>query len=161
MAEVPQVRARQLWRRLLSFGSRSSGEAAAPAVLVVTVSAEDHMFYTSLREQREWNIVVTQTVPEALCLLGSQPFPIIVCDRDLPGWDWRDALTRIVARAPGICFLLTSRVSDDFLWREVVMLGGYDILTRPLATAAVTQTLQRALYYWQTGPRSPAGPSLT
>ena len=157
--------AESLWRRVLFSGShpRSGAptEPVLPPVLAITVSAGDHTFYTGLRERREWDIVITQTVPEALSLLALHAFPIVLCDRDLPGWDWREALTRIVERSPGSCFLLTSRVSDEFLWREVVMLGGYDVVARPLTEHAVTQTLQRAMYYCKTELRPPGVPPKT
>ena len=37
----------------------------------------------------------------------------------------------------------------------VVLLGGYDVVAKPLAEQAVLQTLQRAMYYRKTEPRSP------
>jgi CheY-like chemotaxis protein len=149
--------AESLWRRVLFPGSYprcgAPTEPVLPSVLAITASAGDHDFYTAMGYtgpggQREWDIAIAQTVPEALGLLTSRAFPVVLCDRDLPGWDWRDALTRIVECSPGICFLLTSRVSDEFLWREVVMLGGYDVVPRPLIERVVTQTLQRAMYDW-------------
>jgi CheY-like chemotaxis protein len=95
---------------------------------------------------------ITQSVPEALRLLTTQSFPIVLCDRDLPGWDWRELLARIVESSPRSCFLLTSRVSDEYLWREVVMHGGYDVVAKPLEDAVVMQVLERAWYYWQAEP---------
>jgi len=64
-----------------------------------------------------------------------------------------------VESSPQICFLLTSRVNDEYLWRELVTHGGYDILAKPLADLVVMQTLQRAWSYWKTKPppQAPAG----
>ena len=104
-------------------------------------------------------MVITQSVAEALSLLITQQFPIVLCDRDLPGWDWREVLARIVASSPRSCFLLTSRVSDEYLWREVVKHGGYDVVTRPLEEDLVVQTLKRAWYYWK-AERPPIKPAV-
>lgn len=155
--------AESLWRRVLHPGRPhpvAAPQPPVPRVLALTVAAEDHDFYRALRDRREWDIVLVQTLAEALSLLASRDFPVVLCDRDLPGRDWRDALTRMVACSPDSCFLLTSRVSDEFLWREVVTLGGYDVVTRPLAEPALSRTLQRALYYRKTGP-PPGGAAKT
>jgi CheY-like chemotaxis protein len=143
--------AESLWRRIL-FPSHRPDRPEVPRVLVITVSAWDQTFYRSLRAQGEWDMVITQSVPDALGLLTTEAFPIVLCDRDLPGWDWREVLTRIVESSPRSCFLLTSRVSDEYLWREVVMHGGYDVVAKPLADRIVIQSLQRAWYYWKTEP---------
>ena len=143
-----------LWRRVLFPGHHPEGPDL-PRVLAITVSIGDQIFYRNLRARGEWNVVLTQSVPEALHLLTSEVFPIVLCDRDLPGRDWRDVMAQIVESSPRVCFLLTSRVSDEYLWREVAMRGGYDVIATPLEEAAVEHALRRAWYYWKAEP--PAG----
>ncbi len=143
--------AKSWWRRVL-FPSRPPEKLDLPRVLVITASAWDQTFYRSLRAKGEWDIMITQSVPEARLLLTTQAFPIVLCDRDLPGWGWREVLARMVECSPRNCFLLTSRVSDEYLWREVVMHGGYDVIAKPLDERVVSQTLQRAWYYWKADP---------
>lgn len=103
--------------------------------------------------------MITQSAPEAFLLLTTHAFPIVLCDRDLPGWDWREVLAKMVETSPRICFLLTSRVNDAYLWREVVKYGGYDVVAKPLEEGVVVQTLRRAWYYWKAGP-PPAKPAV-
>ena len=103
-----------LWRRILFPGHGTEGPHL-PRVLAITVSFEDQSFYRSLRARGEWNVVITQSVPEALHLLGREVFPIVLCDRDLPGRDWREVMANIVETSPRVCFLLTLRVSDEYL----------------------------------------------
>jgi DNA-binding NtrC family response regulator len=143
-----------LWRRVL-FASHQSEGRELPRVLAITVSIEDQIFYRKLRVRGEWNVALTQSVPEALRMLANEVFPIVLCDRDLPGRDWREVMAQIVESSPRVCFLLTSRVSDEYLWREVAMHGGYDVIARPLEETAVEHTLRRAWYYWKAEP--PAG----
>jgi DNA-binding NtrC family response regulator len=147
-----------LCRRVL-FPSRHSVGPDVPRVLVITVSIVDQIFYRDFGARGEWNMVVTQSLPEALHLLTSEAFPIVLCDRDLPGWDWRDVMAKIVESSPRICFLMTSRVSDEYLWREVAMRGGYDVVAKPLDAAAVQHMLRRAWYYWKAEP-PPAKPAV-
>ena len=156
--------AESLWRRVLFPSHRNHAPAGSPKahdirqVLVITASASDQTFYRSVRARGEWDLTITQSAPEGLLLLTAQAFPIVLCDRDLPGWDWREVLAKMVETSPRICFLLTSRVSDAYLWREVVMLGGYDVVAKPLEENVLEQTLRRAWYYWRAGP-PPAKPA--
>jgi len=139
-----------LWRRVLFLG-RHSQKSDAPRVLAVTALPWDELFYKKLRSTGEWDLIVARSVHDALSLLTTQQFPIVLCDRDLPGSDWREVLAKIVESSPKSCFLLASRVSDEYLWREVVAHGGYDVVVKPLEEDAVTQTLHRAWYYWKAG----------
>ena len=148
--------AESLWRRIL-FPSHRSPRPNAPGVLIITTSVWDQTLYRSIRAQGDWDMVITHSVREALPLLAVREFCIVICDRDLPGADWREGLAKIVESSPRVCFLLTSRVSDEYLWREVVMHGGYDVLVKPLEENVVVQTLQRAWYYWKAdAPPRPA-----
>jgi CheY-like chemotaxis protein len=142
-----------LWRRVLFPHQRPDGPDV-PRVLAITGSDWDQAFYRRLRAHLEWDIVIAQSVREALSLIISEQFPIVLFDRDVPGSDWREVLARIVGSSPRTCFLLTSSVSDEFLWREVVMHGGYDVVTKPLEDSVVTQILQRAWYYRKAEPPS-------
>jgi DNA-binding NtrC family response regulator len=143
--------AEPLWRRVL-FPSHRPQRADAPRVLAITTLPWDEIFYKKLRATGDWDFIVVRSVHEALSLLTTQQFSIVVCDRDLPGSDWRDVLAKIVESSPRSCFLLASRVSDEYLWREVVAHGGYDVVVKPLEEDVVVQTLHRAWYYWQADP---------
>jgi DNA-binding NtrC family response regulator len=143
--------AESLWRRVLFPGHRSQ-KPDAPRVLAVTTAPWDELFYKKLRQMGEWDITIARSVRAALPLLMAQKFPIVLYDRDVPDSDWRDVLAKIAESSPRSCFLLVSHVSDEYLWREVVHLGGYDVVAKPLAEDVVTHTLHRAWYYWKSDP---------
>jgi DNA-binding NtrC family response regulator len=147
-----------LWRRVL-FPNQRPDPPDVPRVLAITGSEWDQTFYRQLRTRIDWDIVIAQSVRDALSLIISEQFPIVLFDRDLPGSDWREVLARIMDISPRTCFLLTSSVSDEFLWREVVMHGGYDVVAKPLEDGVVTQVLQRAWYYRKAEP-PPAKPAV-
>jgi DNA-binding NtrC family response regulator len=143
--------AESLWRRIL-FPSQHPPRPDVPRVLAITAAPWDEMFYKELRAAGEWDLVTARSVREALPLLIAQQFPIVLCDRNLPGPGWRDVLAKIVGSSPRSCFLLTSRVCDEYLWREVVTHGGYDVVVKPLEEDVVVRALRRAWYYWKAEP---------
>jgi DNA-binding NtrC family response regulator len=146
--------AESLWRRVL-FQGHTSKIGMVPQILAITAIADDATFYENLALPDGWRTVVAGSVPDALALLA-KPFPIVICDRDVAGSAWREVLDQIAKASPDSCLLLASRVSDEYLWREVVMHGGYDILSRPLEEAAVLQSLKRAWHFWRAEHPKPA-----
>jgi DNA-binding NtrC family response regulator len=119
---------------------RRKRQEPTPRVLALTDSP--------LAVQGQWWVRNIQSVPEALSLLESEKIPIVVFDRDLPDTDWRTMLTAMAKSSPDTCFLLTSRVCDEYLWREVVHCGGYDVIPKPLTEDSVELALRKAWTYW-------------
>jgi len=79
----------------------------------------------------------------ALYLHGSHPC-VVVCDRDLADCDWRDVLgvTAALPNPPPV--IVTSRLADEYLWAEVINLGGFDVLAKPLDKQEVSRVLNFA-----------------
>ena len=69
--------------------------------------------------------------------------PIVLYDRDLPG-DWRGAIQRLPQGCGARCVILASFVADDYLWEEVIRLGGYDVLPKPFRDDEVIHTIEFA-----------------
>jgi response regulator of citrate/malate metabolism len=47
--------------------------------------------------------------------------------------------------------ILVSRVTDTYLWEEVVRMGGFDVVAKPFRKDTVEQVLTFALNHWKTG----------
>lgn len=75
--------------------------------------------------------------------------PIILCDRDLPGTEWRDVVGMMASSNHGACAVLVSRVVDDYLWKEVIRKGGYDVLSKPLKEDEIVRSVRLAWSYWK------------
>jgi FixJ family two-component response regulator len=45
--------------------------------------------------------------------------------------------------------IVTSRVADERMWAEVLNLGGYDVLAKPLNSEEVIRTVTSAWSLWQ------------
>lgn len=119
-------------------------QAAPPErmrMLAVSVSDPDRAVLSVLADKHGWDLRISNGVETR------GDFEVILCDRDQPGRPWREVLDSLVAGFPGSCVLLVSPVNDDYLWREVVQHGGYDVLTRPLREQAVLHAIQAALQF--------------
>ena len=151
-----------LWNVIQAFFTdlrRSVAEAgAAPAIPVVALVTGDHdrdlLMNIGIRDQLD--IHFANTCSEAWVAANRLKSPGVLCERDLPGMEWRDAVRILAAAVPHPCVILTSTVVDDYLWRECVARGGYDVLARPLREEAAARSIKLALVYWKGTSRGSA-----
>src|SRR5260370_41517849 len=109
-------------------------------VLAIAASPTDSMKWQRIFDSAGWTIVCTNTVEEAL----RHPAPIVVCDRDLEGADWREAIQQLARGPERRCVILASFVADDYLWEEVIHCGGYDVLPKPFREDEVVHAIHFA-----------------
>jgi DNA-binding NtrC family response regulator len=83
----------------------------------------------------------------ALHLHGSSPH-VLVCDRNLVDCDWKEVLEVTASRPNPPPVIITSRHADEYLWAEVLNLGGFDVLTKPLDQQEVRRVLSFAWDHW-------------
>ena len=115
-------------------------------VLAILGSEADRSLFNLASSQRvNWEPVAAGSWDEATPLLASARFAVIVCDRDLPGRDWRQTVRDLAKLSP--CILLASTRIDGFLWQEVVQFGGHDVLAKPLEERSVLRGIDQALRY--------------
>src|SRR3954453_17211348 len=104
-------------------------EANRIAVVAITADDEDGRRLAALSARCSWDLALAGSCEQALKTLEQARPAVILYDRDLPGADWREALPRL-GKAGAV--ILTSPVNDRYLWEEVIRLGGYDVLAKPL-----------------------------
>jgi CheY-like chemotaxis protein len=106
--------------------------AAEPVRLVaITDKPDDSATLREIATGYRWKISLVGSSDDAIAALTEQPTPLVICDRDLAGEDWREVLARIAALPQAVCVLLASRVVDDYLWRQVIRNHGYDVVSKP------------------------------
>jgi len=106
--------------------------AAEPVKLVaITDKTEDTAALRQIAGDFRWKVSIVSSSQAAIAVLSEQPTPLVICDRDLSGEDWRDVLAKIAALPQAVCVLLASRVVDDYLWRQVIRHHGYDVVSKP------------------------------
>ena len=123
--------------------------AAVPAeteksALLVSPLAEDHEFLGQIFVQHDWILHGTRTLGSALALLRDQPMPVVITERDLPLGDWKDILVAIQQLPHPPLLVVTSRLADEYLWTEVLNLGGHDVLAKPFQAVELRWVLESA-----------------
>lgn len=97
-----------------------------------------------IADNEGWRLRVVSSPEQALAVLREYPAAVVICDRDLPGDDWREVLRRIYRLPQPPSVLLASDVSDDYLWQEVVQHHGYDVLVKPFRREEVVRAVHFA-----------------
>jgi DNA-binding NtrC family response regulator len=117
------------------------------AVLVITTDEGDRLFMAAALEASRWKPHFAKDGSEARALLAAQFIPVVIMDGDAQAPSWRELLEQMpgAEASPGPKFIVVSRLADDRLWAEVLNLGGYDLLPKPLDADEVTRVVRSAL----------------
>ncbi|MBZ5622978.1 MAG: hypothetical protein LAQ69_30225 [Acidobacteriia bacterium] len=89
------------------------------------------------------------TMEETLRCLSRGPTPLILCERDLPDGNWKLLFQQTEALPRPPRFIVSSRLADDYLWVEVLNLGGQDVLQTPFVAREVRHAVECAWDTWQ------------
>jgi len=119
------------------------------AILVVSAAPEDHAFLQPLLNKPGRVTYVARSYREAVTILCRDRIAVIVCEQELPDGKWKDLLSQIAPLADPPCLIVTSRVADEFLWAEVLNLGGYDVLAKPFDPEEVCRVVGLACEHWE------------
>ena len=63
---------------------------------------------------------------------------VVISETHLPDGSWKDLLAHVMLRTASTALVVTSKLADEFLWAEVLNLGGYDVLAQPFDRDEVT-----------------------
>ena len=121
--------------------------ASAPKrlkILAVSICLDDIFLLEYLGDQHGWELKFTASPQEAF-RLASSDFDLILCNRNQPGYPWREVMDRLAATSPRSCILLVSPINDDYLWWDVLHHRGFDVLLRPLREEIVLRAVDTAL----------------
>ena len=131
----------------LQFGGRNAERREA--ILLVSPAAEDHAFLEPLLNGAGRKIYSARCYREAVGVLCRDRFAVVLCERDLPDGKWKDLLSQIAPLTDPPCLIVTSRVADEYLWAEVLNLGGYDVLAKPFDPEEVSRVVALACEHWR------------
>ncbi len=133
------------WRHLLNWLHNQNGERIP--VLAIAPDERDKSSLSLFSVRGQWDLALTGSCDEALEMLKKMRAAVILCDRDLPGLDWRHALEKLASSRPDCPIVLTSSVNDEYLWDEVIHKGGYDVLAKPLQENQTVRAVNLAWSY--------------
>ena len=118
-------------------------------VLLISPHDEDHRHLREILRHSNWQQYGACTHAEALALLRETPIPVVICESELPDGSWRDVLSHFGRMSCPPSLVVTSRLADDVLWSEVLNLGGYNVLAKPLEMKEVFHVVSLAWLLWK------------
>ena len=116
-------------------------------ILALSMSLDDRLLLEQLAKRRDWTLRFTHSPQEGFTLATQSHFEVVLCDRNQYGYPWREVIDRLASISPQSCILLVSPVKEDYLWRDVLQQGGYDVLARPLREPAVLHAIDAVLRF--------------
>ena len=117
-------------------------------VLMVSPFDEDRIRLDHIFAGSRWRARGVRTCREALALLRKSAAPVVLCEGDLPDGNWKDILDAFTVLTAPPLLIVTSRLADECLWVEVLNLGGYDLLAKPLDKKEVLWAVDSAWRHW-------------
>lgn len=111
------------------------------AALVVGGGAGERVLLRKIFRDSAWTLFEARNRAEAVNFLAAHPVQVVVSDRDLPDCTWRELLDALRVLPGPPMLVVTSRLADEFLWAEVLNMGGYDVLAQPFRTEEVVRVL--------------------
>lgn len=112
----------------------------------------DRSLMERLARELGWKILFARNLAEARQVRERAEIHVVLLDRDVVGETWREAIRELA----GACTLLVSKVSDAYLWNEVVRNGGYDVLPKALQEREAARAVRLAWSYWMSARRGKA-----
>jgi len=128
--------------------SSPGGSAGLAPTLLIVGPVEDDFEREPVFEEFGWPAHrVGNCLEVALHLRDSAPY-VLVCEKDLVDCDWKEVLQVTASRPNPPPVIITSRHADEYLWAEVLNLGGFDVLAKPLDKDEVRRVLSFAWEHW-------------
>ena len=138
--------------RKTSPGSRGSLAALPVAVLSVSADDADHSAVRAALASVPCSVTTAGTCAGTARSLREARVSVLICENTLPDGTWRDVLENLRGKVDAPVVIVTSRHADDKLWAEVLNVGGFDVLAKPLDPeellhVVLTASLRLAMVY--------------
>jgi len=121
--------------------------AVVTDVLSVGANATLHVYLSGLFQRFRWVVDYDMSFGKALYSIRHMATAVIVCEEQLPDGSWQSwaSSLRSAPNAPELIVV----GNDRSLRSEVLALGGFDALTRPLREADVVWAVASAWHQWR------------
>jgi DNA-binding NtrC family response regulator len=113
-------------------------------ILSISGNDADHTALRRLVRGRSWQFRTAFTCGEAIRELWCGGARVVFCEMTLPDGEWKDVIGRIADLRHPPRFAVVSKRADEGLWFDVLNLGGYDVLSKPLVEDEVRNVLGAA-----------------
>jgi len=137
----------------------NSGEMPVSALLLGEF-ADERVLLQQIFRKCGWRLFEASDRRRALHALERNPVRVVIAETSLPSWDWRKVLHDLRKLPVPPQLVVTSRMADDHLWAEVLNIGGFDVLARPLDPDEVERVVASASRHFETSHLRAAKPVL-
>lgn len=129
-----------------------------PTILAVLSAGEDRTSLAGILPGSEWTLHFARVLSEARTLLRRSHVDVVISDSRLSdGLCWKDLLGEIQAMGGPPPLIVADRLADEYLWAEVLNLGGYDLLAKPFDAREVRHAVGAANRHFENERRFASG----
>ena len=132
------------------MGRRGDASASGPCVLAVVEEGPAREAVAETARREGWVLEIADSLKTVLETQRAKRHAVVVYQRELPGIDWREAVSICAGLAGRPCVILLSRLTDHNLWVELARHGGSDLLREPVQIQALGAAVHSAWSLWQT-----------
>lgn len=118
------------------------------ALLVSPFDSDQAALQEVFSEQR-WRLHVGADYESARCVLQTEPLAVVICEQWLWDGDWRDVLRACNRLFHPPRVIVASRTADKRLDTDVLLRGGYAILSTPFDAHAIQAAVWLAWHSWR------------
>jgi DNA-binding response OmpR family regulator len=114
-------------------------------ILALFSNREDRALLVTVFEPLNWHLKFVQTIAEASAVLREFRIGVVLSDAIyLDGSSWKDLLRDIQNTTLPPALIVADRLADERLWVEVLHLGGFDLLVKPMDAGEVLHVVSSA-----------------
>lgn len=128
---------------------RTATRPGVTDVLLISPHSLDKATLERAISRAKWNVIQVHTCEEALAVMASVLVPVVICDREIDGGHWQQAMKTIFSSAHPAPVLLTTDAYDWRLWSETIDNGGFELAMRPFR--GIEEKLVAAKRHWKKG----------
>ena len=114
-------------------------------ILVIDDDRDMCLLLKRFLSKHGFEVIEANSSKRATELLESTEFDLVLCDFRLDGADGKTMLVRIKEKYPNVPVIIITGYSDIKIAVEVMKLGAYDYITKPLFPDEIILTIRKAL----------------
>jgi DNA-binding response OmpR family regulator len=119
------------------------------SILTVGEFEPDRPLLQEITGRFGWRLFEAPDRYRALQTLAQHPIQVVLAESHMPQWDWKKVLRDLRRMPHPPQLIVASRTADDRLWAEVLNIGGYDVLPKPLERDEVERVVAAAVRHYQ------------